>query len=62
MINSEYQPQVEKNLEDLFDLPINPVEQGKAWGELSNHTEDNIDDLLINKLTVELIINQNKDE
>lgn len=62
MINSEHQPQVEKNLEDLFDLPINPVEQGKAWGELSNHTEDNIDDLLINKLTVELIINQNKDE
>ena len=62
MINSEYQPQVEKNLEDLFDMPVNPVEQGKAWGELSNHTEDNIDDLLINKLTVELIVNANKDE
>lgn len=62
MPNKEYQPQVEKNLEDLFDMPVNPVEQGKVWSELADKQLDDTDDLLLNKLTVELIVNANKAE
>jgi hypothetical protein len=64
MPNSEHQPKVIKNLEELFDMTErpDPVEQGKVWSELANKQLDDTDDLLLNKLTVELIINQNKDE
>lgn len=61
MPNSEHQPQVNQNLEELFDLNNTPVEQGKAWSALSDKKIDDIDDLLVNKLIVELILTSEKE-
>lgn len=41
---------------------VDPVEQGKAWSELSDKKFDDLEDLLVNKLTVELIINSEQNE
>lgn len=53
-------PSATEQLNELFNLPqIDPIEQGKVWSELANEQTDDISGLLLNKLQVELILNQN---